>query len=100
DLNTPNGQYVLTQDDVPDFRKTLPLAKIPGVEKVSAARIENLRLRTCGETQQRDLPMLPTRCCNVGRAIRERDQDIVARYVERERLLEPRGVRLTREEKI
>lgn len=37
DLNKPNGQYVITPADVPDFLKTLPLAKIPGVGKVSAA---------------------------------------------------------------
>ncbi len=30
DLNKPNGQYVITPADVPEFLKTLPLGKIPG----------------------------------------------------------------------
>ncbi|MEA7595327.1 flagellar transcriptional regulator FlhD, partial [Salmonella enterica subsp. enterica serovar Virginia] len=38
--------------------KTLPLAKIPGVGKVSAAKLENMGLRTCGDIQQCDLAML------------------------------------------
>lgn len=42
DLNKPNGQYVITPADVPGFLKTLPLAKIPGVGKVSAAKLENM----------------------------------------------------------
>jgi nucleotidyltransferase/DNA polymerase involved in DNA repair len=33
DLNKPNGQYVITPEEVPAFLKTLPLGKIPGVGK-------------------------------------------------------------------
>jgi nucleotidyltransferase/DNA polymerase involved in DNA repair len=40
DLNKPNGQYVITPADVPEFLRTLPLGKIPGVGKVSAAKLE------------------------------------------------------------
>ncbi|MGS9097417.1 DNA polymerase thumb domain-containing protein, partial [Salmonella enterica subsp. enterica serovar Infantis] len=58
DLNNPNGQYVITPADVPGFLKTLPLAKIPGVGKVSAAKLDNMGLRTCGDIQQCDLAML------------------------------------------
>ena len=49
DLNKPDGQYVITPEEVPAFLKTLPLGKIPGVGKVSAAKLESMGLRT-GET--------------------------------------------------
>ena len=38
DMNKPNGQFVITPAEVPTFLQTLPLAKIPGVGKVSAAK--------------------------------------------------------------
>ena len=49
DMNKPNGQFVITPAEVPAFLQTLPLATIPGVGKVSAAKLEAMGLRTCGE---------------------------------------------------
>lgn len=46
DMNKPNGQFVITPAEVPAFLQTLPLAKIPGVGKVSAAKLEAMGLRT------------------------------------------------------
>jgi DNA polymerase-4 len=54
DLNKPNGQYVITPADVPEFLRTLPLGKIPGVGKVSAAKLEAMGLRTCEDVQKYD----------------------------------------------
>ncbi len=52
DMNKPNGQFVITPAEVPAFLQTLPLAKkIPGVGKVSAAKLEAMGLRTCGDVQ-------------------------------------------------
>lgn len=59
DLNKPNGQYVITPADVPEFLRTLPLGKIPGVGKVSAAKLEAMGLRTCEDVQKYDPP-----CCS------------------------------------
>jgi len=39
DLNKPNGQYVITPEEMPQFLLTLPLAKIPGVGKVTAKKL-------------------------------------------------------------
>ncbi|VEI43237.1 DNA polymerase IV [Citrobacter youngae] len=61
DLNKPNGQYVITPADVPEFLKTLPLGKIPGVGKVSAAKLESMGLRTCEDVQNTTW----LRCSNV-----------------------------------
>ncbi len=57
-MNKPNGQFVITPAEVPAFLQTLPLAKIPGVGKVSAAKLEAMGLRTCGDVQKCDLVML------------------------------------------
>jgi DNA polymerase-4 len=34
DLNKPDGQFVITPEEVPAFLKTLPLGKIPGGESL------------------------------------------------------------------
>lgn len=47
DLNKPDGQYVVTPEDVDDFCRTLPLGKIPGVGKVTVKRLGDLGLTTC-----------------------------------------------------
>ncbi|NIF23502.1 DNA polymerase IV [Candidatus Pantoea multigeneris] len=87
DLNKPNGQYVITPQAMPDFLLTLPLAKIPGVGKVSAKKLEEMGLKTCGDVQQADLATLLKRFGKFGRVLWERsngtdDRDVV---VERER---------------
>ncbi|MCF7099142.1 DNA polymerase IV, partial [Klebsiella variicola] len=58
DLNKPNGQFVIAPHQVAEFVKTLPLSKIPGVGKVSAAKLESMGLRTCEDVQNSDLAML------------------------------------------
>ncbi len=57
-MNKPNGQFVIAPHQVAEFVRALPLAKIPGVGKVSAAKLENMGLRTCGDVQNSDLAML------------------------------------------
>jgi len=100
DLNKPNGQYVITPDEVPAFIKTLPLGKIPGVGKVSAAKLENMGLRTCGDVQNSDLSMLLKRFGKFGRVLWERSQGIDERNVNSERLRKSVGVERTLAEDI
>ncbi|MEG3743199.1 DNA polymerase IV, partial [Escherichia coli] len=47
DMNKPHGHFVITPAEVPAFLQTLPLPKIPGVGKDSAAKLEAMGLRTC-----------------------------------------------------
>ncbi len=49
DMNKPNGQFVITPAEVPAFLQTLPLAKIPGVGKVSAAKLEAMGGGACSQ---------------------------------------------------
>jgi DNA polymerase-4 len=95
DLNKPNGQYVIAPADVPAFIRTLPLSRIPGVGKVSAAKLENLGLRTCEDVQNSDLAMLLKRFGKFGRVLWERSQGIDERQISSERLRKSVGVERT-----
>ncbi|MEZ2585015.1 DNA polymerase IV [Kluyvera intermedia] len=100
DLNKPNGQFVLTPDEVPAFLKTLPLSKIPGVGKVSAAKLESMGLRTCEDVQNSDLAMLLKRFGKFGRILWERSQGIDEREINNDRQRKSIGVERTLEEDI
>jgi len=52
DENKPNGQYVVTPDEVDEFCKQLPLGKIPGVGKVTVNRLTKLGLTTCNDIRE------------------------------------------------
>ena len=100
DLNKPNGQFVLTPAEVPAFLKTLPLSKIPGVGKVSAAKLESMGLRTCEDVQKSDLAMLLKRFGKFGRILWERSQGIDEREIHNDRQRKSIGVERTLEEDI
>lgn len=100
DLNKPNGQYVITPADVPAFLRTLPLSKIPGVGKVSAAKLESMGLRTCEDVQKSDLATLLKRFGKFGRILWERSQGIDEREISSERLRKSVGVERTLAEDI
>lgn len=100
DMNKPDGQYVITPQQVPDFLLTLPLAKIPGVGKVTAARLEALGLRTCGDVQHSDLAMLLKRFGKFGRVLWERSHGIDDREIHNDRQRKSVGVERTLAEDI
>ncbi|MDD9892216.1 MAG: DNA polymerase IV [Gammaproteobacteria bacterium] len=49
DWNKPNGQTVITPDQVDQFVAELPVGKIFGVGKVTEAKIHKLGVKTCGD---------------------------------------------------
>ncbi len=51
DWNKPNGQKVITPDEVDEFVYQLPVNCISGVGKVTAKRMTALNLKTCGDLQ-------------------------------------------------
>ncbi len=55
DWNKPDGQYVITPGEIESFLADLPVRKIWGVGKVTAARLEKLGIKTCGDVRQYDL---------------------------------------------
>ncbi len=51
DWNKPNGQHVITPEEIGSFVKDLSLSKIFGVGKVTAKRLKDFGFVTCGELQ-------------------------------------------------
>lgn len=51
DWKKPNGQYVIRPQDVAGFVVNLPVEKIFGVGKVTAQKMHELGLHTCGDIQ-------------------------------------------------
>lgn len=95
DMNKPNGQFVIAPHQVAEFVRTLPLAKIPGVGKVSAAKLEGMGLRTCEDVQKSDLAMLLQRFGKLGRILWERSQGIDEREINNSRQRKSIGVERT-----
>ena len=58
DWNKPDGLFVITPDLVETFVHDLPVNKIHGVGKVTAARLHRHGLYTCGQVQQRGIKEL------------------------------------------
>jgi DNA polymerase-4 len=54
DENKPDGQFVVTPDEVDDFVKHLALTKIPGVGKATLKRLESHQLYTCSDVRYWD----------------------------------------------
>jgi DNA polymerase-4 len=52
DWNKPDGELVIRPEQVADFVRALPLAKVPGVGPVTAARLKTLGIETCGDVQR------------------------------------------------
>lgn len=100
DLNKPDGQFVITPPEMPGFLLTLPLAKIPGVGKVSAKKLEEMGLHTCGDVQKADLAQLLKRFGKFGRVLWERSHGIDERGVVVERERKSLGVERTLAEDI
>lgn len=55
DWKKPNGQYVIRPQDVDKFVVELPVEKIFGVGKVTAQKMHDLGLYTCGDIQKYSL---------------------------------------------
>ncbi|TCK01736.1 DNA polymerase-4 [Volucribacter psittacicida] len=52
DKNKPNGQYLISPNDMATFIKHLPLSALPGVGKVTTHKLKKLGLITCADIQQ------------------------------------------------
>lgn len=52
DWKKPNGQFVIQPKDIANFIKDLPIEKIFGVGKVTAQKMYELGIKTCGDLQK------------------------------------------------
>jgi len=55
DWNKPDGQYVVTPDRIDSFLSNLPVNKIWGVGKITAARLNKLGIYTCDDVRRHDV---------------------------------------------
>jgi len=52
DMNKPNGQCVVSPEQVGSFMETLPVRKLWGIGGVSSEKLEKRGIQTCGQLQQ------------------------------------------------
>jgi DNA polymerase-4 len=58
DWRKPDGLFVIQPEDVDTFLPPLPVGRIPGVGKVTEARLKQLRIKTVGDLQLLELTAL------------------------------------------
>jgi DNA polymerase-4 len=58
DWRKPDGLFVIQPDEVDSFLPPLPVGRLPGVGKVTEARLEKLGIRTVGDLRELELPAL------------------------------------------
>ncbi|CZF77373.1 DNA polymerase IV [Grimontia celer] len=100
DLNKPDGMYVVTPDEVDLFVKSLALEKIPGVGKVTLAKLHEMGLYKGEDVQQFDKNALLKRFGKFGLSLWKRCHGIDERSVETERVRKSVGVERTLPEDI
>lgn len=56
----PNGQFTISPSEISNFVAKLPVKNIPGVGRVTAAKMKNLGIETCLDLQKKSLKELTT----------------------------------------
>lgn len=95
DKNKPNGQFVIKPEEVANFIRHLPLAKIPGVGKVSKERLDKMGLHTCADIQAFPRHILLDQFGKNGERIWQFSHGIDPRSVETNRLRKSISVEIT-----
>ncbi len=86
DWNKPNGQWVITPEQVAGFMQVLPVKKLFGVGPVMASRLEDMGIQTCGELQQHSKTKLIERLGSMGERLYDLSRGIDNRAVESARI--------------
>lgn len=86
DWNKPDGTFTITPAEIADFVHQLPVSKIMGVGKVTAAKLEKLGVITCGDLQQLDLATLSKRFGKYGPRLADLARGVDDRPVKTDRI--------------
>lgn len=86
DMNKPNGQYLVKPDDVIPFIEKLPLNKIPGVGKVTFAKLEKMGFLTGKDIRNSSEATLVQSFGKFGMSLWRKCQGIDKRGVETSRI--------------
>jgi DNA polymerase-4 len=82
DWNKPDGIFVVRPRDIMDFLRPLPVRKVPGVGKVTQAKLEQLGILTVGDLETRPVTELEHHFGRYGRRLHELAHGIDDRAVE------------------
>lgn len=85
DWNKPNGQFVITPDQIDDFIIKLPVKKIYGVGKAMAAKLAEKNIFTCEDIQKYSIFELTQRFGQMGLRLYNQSCGIDYRPVEADR---------------
>ena len=100
DENKPNGICVITPDKLDDFVINLTLGKIPGVGKVTQAKLNDIGLYTCADVRRYPLEDLIKRFGKFGSVIWDRSHGLDNRNLSTDRRRKSIGVERTMAEDI
>ena len=100
DENKPNGICVVTPDKLDNFVIKLPLGKIPGVGKVTLAKLNNMGLYNCADVRQFPFKDLVKRFGKFGSVIWDRSHGLDNRNLSLTRQRKSVGVERTLAEDI
>lgn len=85
DWRKPNGQFVVLPDQVADFVRLLPVKKLHGVGKVTAAKMQKLGITTCADLQELESETLSKHFGSFGERLFQLSRGIDLRPVKTER---------------
>lgn len=85
DWRKPNGQFVVLPDQVANFVKQLPVKKLHGVGKVTAAKMQKLGITTCADLQELESETLAKHFGSFGERLYQLSRGIDLRPVKTER---------------
>ena len=71
DWRKPNGLFVIQPHEVQEFLLTLPIGRIPGVGKVTEARMASVGIKTVGDVHAMDLVALENHFGSYGQRLYE-----------------------------
>lgn len=91
----PNGLFVITPKEVDVFVKALAVEEIFGVGKVTANKLQKLKLKTCADLQQCSLLMLSQHFGKLGRQLYDQCRGIDHRAVKPNRMRKSLSVETT-----
>ncbi len=87
DWNKPDGQFVVAPEAADEFIAGLPVSRLHGVGKVTAAKLRRLKIETCGDLRRLSAAELQQRFGRFGQRLHQRCRGID------ERPVQPRRVR-------
>ncbi len=85
DWNKPDGQFVLKPQHVDTFLAPLAVGRLPGVGRVTEARMQAMGLNTCADVRAQPVEMLEREFGRWGRRLHELAHGIDERAVQSER---------------